>query len=379
MAKHILFHRPTPWDSELNCSTKTYTRLFAQRGYRVTYLQSTINLGHRLLRKGYYHTWKKGPRRVEHGIWVTGAMSLVPHIDNRSAALARFSGPASYRTALPSIRSLVHAAGYGDPDIIWTTVPGSTSLKSIFPKARLLFHVVDNYSAYRGGGVRALEALDYQRADHLLVIGQALKEYLTQGFGVSPEQVTNLGQGVNLALYAGDFTVPPELKAIPRPRAVWLGLGKKLDRGLLGALAKSLQQKQGSLIWIGPEAPWTEEFGREYPNMHFLGPRPAPDVPAYLRSCDLGVMLYDRSKQAIYEGQHPLKLYEYAAAGLPIISTHHREFEVLKPPVWEVSNEAEIESMVPEILAASKESDRMKAFAAEHSWSACADRAEAKF
>jgi hypothetical protein len=43
---HILFHRPTVWRSEVQCSTKVLARAFARRGYAVTYLQSPLDPVH---------------------------------------------------------------------------------------------------------------------------------------------------------------------------------------------------------------------------------------------------------------------------------------------------------------------------------------------
>ena len=62
---NILFHRPTPWSNNINCSTKTYSKLFAKSGHCVTYLQTSINLLHWITRKGYYKTWKEGSRFSE--------------------------------------------------------------------------------------------------------------------------------------------------------------------------------------------------------------------------------------------------------------------------------------------------------------------------
>ena len=62
---NILFHRPTPWSNNINCSTKKYSKLFAESGHCVTYLQSNINLIHWIFRKGYYKTWKEGLRFSE--------------------------------------------------------------------------------------------------------------------------------------------------------------------------------------------------------------------------------------------------------------------------------------------------------------------------
>jgi glycosyltransferase involved in cell wall biosynthesis len=54
-------------------------------------------------------------------------------------------------------------------------------------------------------------------------------------------------------------------------------------------------------------------------NVHFLGPRPHKDLPSLLGRLDVGLMPFvvnDFSRPLV-----PLKLYEYMAAGLPVVST----------------------------------------------------------
>lgn len=376
-AKHILFHRPTPWDSEINCSTKIYAKLFSESGYKVSYLQGTINPGHRILKRGYYSTWKQGAR-FENDIWVTGGFGLVPYLEIFKLT-ARITRRLSYLTCIPSIKSLVRESGYGDPDIIWTTIPGSTILGEVFPNATLFFHVVDKYSAYRGDVVTTLEKYDYQRADHIFVIGHALGSHLQQEFAISPEKITNLGQGVALEKYEGEPSIPRELRELPRPVAIWVGLIKKLDFELLWAVVEKMRSIGGSTVLIGPGS---EEIRQHISDSSLvcLGSKVSDEIPDYLRASDIGLMLYDRRKQEIYEGQHPLKLYEYAAAGLPAISTYHKEFDFVNPPVLEVELADDISVAIDEILSSPlRYRTEMLDFASSHSWDSIKVKVESVF
>lgn len=377
--KHILFHRPTPWHSDIQCSTKTYAQLFADDdNYKVTYLQSNINLGHYFLRKGYFDTWKLGARK-EGEIWVTGGLSFVPYLD-KTPSLAQLTADWSYKSCLPSLSKLILESGYGEPDIIWTTIPGSSVLKKIFPKAKLFFHVIDTYSAFRGEAVKVLERKDYRRADHVFVIGEALKDYVHSEFSINLNKITNLGQGVHLNKYQNAVPVPSELENLPKPIAVWVGVVKKLDKGLLEELAKQLQRIGGSVVLIGPSADWLNPMMQKYANIIYLGSRPSPAVPAYLIHSDFGIMLYDRAKQGVYKGQHPLKLYEYAAAGLPILSTWHKEFDSLHPPVSIISEERQINTALESAIANRKMlKAQAKQFAAANTWQKCKEQSEGLF
>ena len=52
--------------------------------------------------------------------------------------------------------------------------------------------------------------------------------------------------------------------------------------------------------------------------MRLLGPRPYAEVPAYLQHADVGLLLL--SPDPANAGRSPMKLYEYAAAGLPVLA-----------------------------------------------------------
>lgn len=371
---HILFHRPTLWGSDIQCSTKVLARLFAARGFDVSYLENPLDPVHLLRRKGYLNEWKKAPR-TENGVRILNLATPIPVRD----VWPLCTGAASYmkyRLMMPSLASVVSADKRGDPDLIWTTVPGSVAaLKKTFPKARIIFHVVDYYPAFRGDAVKHLERQDYATADAVYVIGTSLLNYLVEDLGVSASKVTVLGQGAELEIYQADASEPEDIRDLPQPRAIWCGVLAKGDVGLFTALASEIAAKGGSLVLIGPAADWSNDLAQKMPDtVSLLGSKAPPDLPAYLKAADVGVMLYDRGRQEVYRGQNPLKLYEYTAAGLPVLSTAHDEFENLRPPVSLIGQETDIPAAVNGILSdMGRHKQAASDFAAQHSWQAKVD------
>ncbi len=55
------------------------------------------------------------------------------------------------------------------------------------------------------------------------------------------------------------------------------------------------------------------------PNVHFLGEKHGARVPAYLARFDVGLMPYRRNLETSFIS--PIKLYQYLAAGIPVVST----------------------------------------------------------
>ncbi len=116
--------------------------------------------------------------------------------------------------------------------------------------------------------------------------------------------------------------------AIPRPIIGYIGvIGDRIDFDLLEYLAKNNPQK--SFVLIGPC--WPKYFRRirssfkdikrlkKMSNVYFLGPRPYKDSPFYIRHFDVGIIPHKFSPFIQYTSS--LKLLEYLACGLPVVST----------------------------------------------------------
>jgi len=370
----ILFHRHTPWQSEIRCSTNIYAHLFAAQGFDVAYMQGLVHAGQVLARRGQWRSWMQGPRH-ERGGWIFTPCSVIPYA-RQWPFNTSIAAHLSYRSCIPSIRSLFRRSGMAAPDVIWSANPGSIGLRRLFPRARFVFQVVDYYPAYSGESVKQLERMDYQGADHLFVIGETLKRYVVEEHSVEPSKVTVLGQGVFSDAYERAWPVPVELQGVPRPIGVWVGLLSKADPALFAAAAEALRLRGGSLVLIGPRAEWSDELQRRTGNVVLLGARPPEAVPAFLAHADLALMLYDQKLLARYKGQNPLKLYEFAAAGLPIVSTPHEEFAYLNPPVLAVSVADALGGAIEQALRERDEwRRRSREFAQAHSWRTAFQRA----
>lgn len=372
---HILFHRSTPWTSDVQCSTKTYASLFSGFGYEVTYLQDLIHLGHYFSRRGYYKTWKQGSRH-EGKIWVAATCATVPALSKLTKFSPRLA-IANYKSCVPSINTIVGQSGFESPRIIWSTKPGSAQLRKIFPGSKLIMNVVDYYPAFHGDAIKRLEEHDYKLADHVFVIGQTLRKYLRDELGVADEKITVLGQGVAIDRYKSKPELPKDMNGIPGPIAIWVGVMNKADQELMEAAANTMAELGGSMVLIGPPGDWEQESMQRHANIHFLGPKPSEQVPAYLLHSDIGLMLYDRTKQQVYRGQNPLKLIEYFAAGLAVLSTHHDEFEFLKPPVELINKPRDVGIAIRKVRKDPKSlSENAKQFAATRSWEQVGRNAE---
>jgi glycosyltransferase involved in cell wall biosynthesis len=161
------------------------------------------------------------------------------------------------------------------------------------------------------------------------------------------------------------------MAALPRPRIVFTGaiVAKKLDVPLLAALARARPGWSFALVGpIGMGDPGTDVSALEgEPNIHLLGARTYTQLPDVLRAADAGLIPYARNE--LTESIFPMKVYEYLAAGLPVVATPLPSLR----EVAEVATASDAEGLarlLEEAIAAdglARRAERSRA-AAAHSW-----------
>ncbi|HKE92694.1 MAG TPA: glycosyltransferase, partial [Povalibacter sp.] len=182
------------------------------------------------------------------------------------------------------------------------------------------YHIDDEYSfsdKERPNSPRELQLL--HRANQVIVHSPAL---FSKKGGINPN-TTLIPNGVDYRLFSTPHVEPADLAAVPHPRIGYAGVIKRqLDFDLLLRLARA--RPQWSLVLVGPvtnvegkELPLAAL--RQLPNVHFLGNKPAAELPGYIQHFDVCLMCYDVNDYTRYI--YPLKLHEYLASGRPTVSS----------------------------------------------------------
>ena len=107
--------------------------------------------------------------------------------------------------------------------------------------------------------------------------------------------------------------VPAEIVDLPR-----------VDVGLIAETARRFPQ--GSVVVIG-KVTTDVSCLQELPNVHLLGRKPYTQLPAYCKGWDVALMPFVTNELTLCA--NPLKVREYLAAGLPVVSTPLPEVAVL--------------------------------------------------
>jgi glycosyltransferase involved in cell wall biosynthesis len=115
-----------------------------------------------------------------------------------------------------------------------------------------------------------------------------------------------------------------------RPIAGYYGaLAKWFDYRLLKSVAVLLPNWYFILIGLDYDGSVNRSRVLEYPNILWLGSKPYEKIPSYLKYFDVATIPFRLNE--ITHATSPLKLYEYMAAGKPIVTTAMNECQKYPP------------------------------------------------
>ncbi|MGB8650524.1 MAG: glycosyltransferase [Mycobacteriales bacterium] len=133
-----------------------------------------------------------------------------------------------------------------------------------------------------------------------------------------------LDHGVDLEHFAPapGGAEPEELRTVPRPRIGFFGGidDYVVDLVLLQRVARELPA--GQLVLVGDATCAMEEL-TQLPNVTWVPRRPYEAIPAYGRTFDVAIMPWLQNEWI--RSCNPIKLKEYLALGLPVVSTDFPE------------------------------------------------------
>lgn len=119
---------------------------------------------------------------------------------------------------------------------------------------------------------------------------------------------------------APDTAVPDDLAALPGPILGYMGgvCPYKIDKDLVRFIAKARPDWTLAFVgyvWFGFDTTYFDDL----PNVHFLGGKDYEAFPGYLKGMDVCLAPFQLNDVTRYGDS--IKIYEYLAAGRPVVST----------------------------------------------------------
>lgn len=216
---------------------------------------------------------------------------------------------------LRAIRGALRRHDLVAPPILVTGTPPSVGVVGRLGEVGSVYFCMDDFLHLPGVTpwmIAPLEQRLLERVDALVATAASL----TQSKRPRSGRVHHLPQGVNYEHFAAPRAVPSEIAALPGPRIGFAGgVSAACDIDILQALAAAFPN--GSVVLVGPVSIDVEPLRAA--NIHLLGRKSYADLPAYVQAFDVGIVPYVLNEWT--EAVDPLKLLEYLAAGLPVVTT----------------------------------------------------------
>lgn len=352
---------------------------------RVLYVEEPVTMLAPLKVPGRWARWgavvprlKKGS---EPGLWILTPPPLLP-FGNMSPAVNR----ANQTVLATYIRWAMCRLEFGPETILWSYVPTAAGLIDKLSRGRrrtgrgqanglglVVYHCVDEHSAFPGlvspAVVTGYDNELTRRADLVITTAENLRR---SRLALNPHTYTVFNAAdVDLFSRALDSTlaVPADLSAIPAPRMAVIGLhDSRLDIDALEELAQADPAWQ--IVLIGPVKAGQVDEGRlrSHANIHFLGERPQRELPEYLKGMSVALIPYKAND--LTRNIFPLKLFEYLAAGVPVVAGGLPELQKFQGVIGLAGSPGDYPRLVREAMSQDGQAarDTRVALAAQNTW-----------
>ncbi len=373
--QNIICFAPNTWDDIWRNRHQIMSRLAKQN--RILFVEPTV-----YLRQVTSELRRRGPlalRRAHvysplENLWVFqwpryAPVSGRPPLSNVTFNLRR-----------RSLQRVMNRLNMSDP-ILWVFQYNLGEMVGHLQERLSIYHAVDEYSAYTSAQsgvngsswqntVRRMEADVIQASDLVFVTSPLLyqsKKHLHSHIYWVPN-------GVDYDLFAAknqDGTNLPELAGASRPLIGYSGvINEKLDLVLLNRLAQ--ERPYWQFLFVGPvtlrhDLDLLRTLARQ-PNTHFVGRQALEALPAYMLACDACLIPYKQNEWT--RNISSLKLYEYMATGVPIVTTDIPAAREFSDIVWIDADAGGFTQAIEQALSADSRERRARqqAVARQHTW-----------
>lgn len=282
---------------------------------------------------------------VDKNFWVFSPMALPFHG-------SRLANRINDRWLLHQARGCQKKLGLGDP-ILWSFLPNAVGVFGKLNEKLSVYYITDDFTKFTGHPAEAIGRMEKElvgRADVLIASSRHLADIKGSG-----KKVHFVSHGVDhehfsraLEVKAGQY--PADIRNIKKPIIGFYGeINDWLD---LRMIHKAAQMKpEWSFVLLGRVAVEVGDISRltELKNVYLPGQKKFGELPAYCAAFDVG--LIPMKLNELTACVNPLKLREYLAAGLPVVSARLPEVMAYSDAVEFAGTAEELATSVKIILA----------------------------
>ncbi len=310
------------WDGDP--LSKTHIMRILARDNRILWVNSIGNRAPKANAHDLQRLWKKlrsfassaveGVKEVEPNLFVLAPLAVPLYGSELIRNVNRELLAAQVRFAMRRLR-------FRRP-ISWSFLPASAPVSGTLGEELVVYHCVDEFTAFADTNGRHIAELEQQllsKADLVITSAERLRANKVKS---NPNTVL-VRHGVDFRHFVracdSQTQVPAELAKLPKPVIGFFGLvAEWVDLEAIKACARAYPN--GSVVLVGKVAPDVDATSlRDLPNVHLLGRKRYEELPGYCKGFDVALMPFKVNELTL--NANPLKVREYLAAGLQVVSS----------------------------------------------------------
>lgn len=291
-------------------------------GHEVVHLSPPITPAHLLLLKNKFER-RRFMRWLSSGEMVNGVLDIIPS-SLLPWGVARFISKLPHRIfsrfVSLSVKSLIKKLNI-QPEIVFIDEPRLAGLIDFFKDSKIIYRPTDLYAEIRcDKSIILAECMLICRSDKFIATSEPVSGHLK---GLGAKEVLVLENGVDLDVFRipkGDLDMAIGKRNLSN--IVYVGaFDSRFGFDSIEAAAEFNHNLK--FILIGPIQDSARSRLSRFNNIKIIGAVNFEHIPGYLLNAALAIL--PLSNDPSNQGRSPMKLYEYAAMGLPVVATYTTE------------------------------------------------------
>lgn len=311
---NILFLSHSFWGSDFRVGSHHLSKNMARSGHRVLYVSMPVTPFHLLKYKISDYRIKRS------GIVSEIEDRLFQYIPRLLFPVGRiFFGEKDISLLAFNLQRISDHLGMKQFDVVLLDEPRLYGMLGGIKFRKIVYRPTDIKTGIDFKSYFNLEDKITKAADGVIATSVPVMESLEKFFTLkSPRYVQE--NGVDLEHFKSNVESIKEISNLPGRKCIYVGaFDERFDFDAVKVLVKNAPDI--SFFFIGPGGGRIKSI--DLKNCKYLGAVSFDEIPRYLRACDVAIMPF--SSNPSNNGRSPMKLYEYLAAGLPVVARRTQE------------------------------------------------------